>query len=692
MTTHHNQDNELPTPEDSNSPPISTTDTTAEAAEEETTAEVEQSTKRPTVSLSQGPPHVKVNASSSQEQVKVKLPLLGLALSTSGISLGVLGCGLTLAKGPFGDLASYLEPLAQRGLTGGSMILTGMVLTAMSLVERQLRKQTQSLEVQEGNATILQDIFGSMASITSRLDALQAGKHQVYAETNMMRNELHQYITGQEGKDEQTGIFHVAASVDKLSANVDKTLKRFGSDLEGKLASVREEAQVTNQKLEAKLQELEPQEIPDNSELIAAQADIAERLQGLESNLMSTRTQLGEVGDCVHSSVQNIMQEKLSELQPQETYDDSAVLAGQSELSDRLCTLEASIHATQEHVSGLDECIQGAVNESLSSMPTAETYDDSAMLAGQEELADRMGSIEENLRSAHAEMGECVQSAVQESIQGLPQQETHDDSALLANQSEIAGRLEALENHLENTRTRFSEAQNAVQASAENLSQNVQETVDARIEELRTELEQVCSAVESAVQSAVESGPVQQPIIFEAIAQDEDCSRNLMASGPGVQTWAMDDSHNQPAPHRVQENPPLEILHMPTEEELASIVNTKQEELAHSLDHLFHPIPPTQEDETRMVEESFQDSIPQPHDPNQNSAASHGTPENPTPFLSSKPNLIPGTPGSPFPAPVPLKPTDSDNDVAPPTEGSSEFQNPYEPPSDDTGFRFPGWN
>ncbi len=692
MTTHHNQDDELPTPEDSNSPPISTTDSTAEIAEEATTTEAEQPTKRPTVSLSQGPPHVKVNAISPREQVKAKRPLLGLALSTSGISLGVLGCGLTLARGPFGDLASYLEPLAQRGLTGGSMILTGMVLTAMSLVERQLRKQTQSLELQEGNATLLQDIFGSFAAISGRLDALQAGEHQVYAETNMMRNELHQYITGQEGKDEQTGIFHVAASVDKLSANVDKTLKRFGSDLESKLANVRKEAQVTNQKLEAKLQELEPQEIPDNSELIAAQADIAERLQGLESDLRNTRTQLGEVGECVHSSVQSIMQEKLSELQPQETYDDSAVLAGQSELSDRLCTLEASIHTTREHVSGLDECIQGAVNESLRSMPTAETYDDSAMLAGQEELADRMGSMEENLRSAHAEMGECVQSAVQESIQRLPQQETHDDSALLANQAEIAGRLEALENHLENTRTRFGEAQDAVRTSAENLSQSVQETVDARIDELRTELEQVCNAVESAVQSAVESAPVHQPIIFDAIAQDECRSENLMASGPGVQTWSLDKTHDQPTEHQVQENPPLEILHMPTEEELASIVSTKQEELAHSLDHLFHPIPPTQEDETRMVEESFQDSIPQPHDPNQGTTASHDTPEGPAPFLSSTPNLIPGTPGSPFPAPVPLKPTDSDDDVDPPTESSSEFQNPYEPPSDDTGFRFPGWN
>lgn len=640
MTTHNNQDDELLTPEGSASSPISPSaaDTPVDPTEEVVTEATEQPTKRPTVSLSQGPLHPSSDTGTSTVSAKPKKSLLGFALFTSGVSLGALGCGLTLARGPFVDLASFLEPLAQRGLTGGSMILTGLVLTAMSVVERQLRKQAQALETQEGNAAILQDIFGSMATINHRFDAIETNERQVYAEANMMRNELHQHITNQEGKDEQTGIFHVAASVDKLNANVDQTLKRFGSDLESKLATVREEAQLINQKLEAKLQELKPQDLPDNSELIAAQANIAERLQGLESNLKNTRSQLGEVGDCVQTSVQNIMEEKLAELQPHETYDDSAMLAGQSELSDRLCAME------------------------------------------------------ENLRSTHADMGDCVQSAVQESIQALPQQETHDDSALLASQSEISGRLEALESHLESTRARFSEVQDAVQCSTENLSQSVQETVDTRIDELRNELEQVCNAVESAVETALENMPAQQPISFDSVVQGMESAQAFLASEPGIQTWPLDATQDGTSEHQVQENPPLEILHMPSEEEMASVIDVEQEELAHSLDHLFHPIAPAQEDEADVSEELFLDNIPQPRDPGQDPTAFFDTPEGPAPFLSSSPNLIPGTPGSPFPAPVPLKPTDSDDDEDPPTESSSDFQNPYEPPSDDTGFRFPGWN
>ncbi|MCP5023820.1 MAG: apolipoprotein A1/A4/E family protein [bacterium] len=578
MTTHNNKDDEPLSPERSspsisNSAPEPPIDPTENEGKEVTKA-TKQPIEQPTVSLSQDPVHPPSNTETTTLSAKPKKSLLGMAMFTAGVSSGALGCGLTLARGPFADLVTFLEPMAQRGLTGGSMILTGLVLTAMSVVERQLRKQAQALETQEGNAAILQDVFGSMASITTRLAAIEAGERQVYAEANTMRNELHQYIASQDGKEEQTGIFHVAASVDKLSANVDRTLKRFGSDLESNLTTVREDAQITNQKLEAKLQELESQELPDNTELIEAQAQTAECLQGLKSDLQT--------------SMEHIMQEKFTELRPHEAYDDSALLASQSEITDRLA---------------------------------------------------------------------------------------------------------ALEGHLDSIRARFGEVQDALLCSTETLSRGVQETVDTRVEELRRELEQVCNAVESAMESTLESPPTQHSISFDSVVPSADSTQVFLASEPDVQTWPMDGIQDATSAHRIQENPPLKILHMPSEEEMASVVDEEQEQLAHSTDNLFHAIAPAQEEEADAPQEMVMDNIPQPHDPGQDSTASFETSEDHAPFLSSNPQgPIPGTPGSPFPAPIPLKPVDSDTGEYPPMESSGEFHNPYEPPSEAPGFQGPEWN
>lgn len=753
MTTQNNPEEEILTPEGSNSTPIS--NSIDESTETNPSATVDTT---PTAHQTQtrgdsGPTRIQAKPYVPEVEPKAKKPMLGLALFTSGISMGVLGCGLVLAKGPFADLVTKLQPLAERGLTGGSMILTGMVLTAMAVVERQLRKQNEAIEAQDANAGMLQDIFGSMASINTRFDEIQTSERQVYAEANMMRNELHNFIVSQEGKDEQTGIFHVAASVDKLSAQVDRTLKGFGSDLQEKLRIAQEEALVAQAKIEAKICELEPQELPDNSDLVAAQTDIIERLHAMESNLRQTQAQLGQVGECVQNNVQEILNEKIEDLKPQEIYDDAAVLAGQSELGDRICDMERNLCGTQERIEQVGHNVQeklevlkpsetyddtailvgqseigerlcnmeenfrrnevrlseigDCVQNSVENIKPADSYDDTALLVGQSEIGDRLCSMEENLRGAQErieQIGENVQITVMESMEGIAPTESHDDSAMLAGQTEIVDRLKTLEDHLETTRARFGEVQDAIgecvqDSLNENLNSAVQEAVDSRIEVLRNELEQVGENVEAAVKCALDSAPSIRPTDCDTVGSDEQALDAFLASdnvaNPGVQTWPLDGPKDAPQAHRVQEHPPLEILHMPSEEERHAAIDAEQDQMAHALNHLFQPITPSRDENNEAVEELFLDHIPQQIESDVigdcNEIHLEG-PTGPMPFVINGPSPIPGTPGSPFPAPVPLKPEDSDDSPEPPTEGPTNFQKPYEPPSDDTGFRFPGWN
>ncbi|MDF1837609.1 MAG: hypothetical protein P1V35_07070 [Planctomycetota bacterium] len=757
MTTQNNPEEDILTPEASHSTPISqpTNDSTEESMDSAISATPEST---PTAQQSHaltgpGPTRVQAKPYVPQGEPKTKKPLLGLALFTSGLSMGALGCGLVLAKGPFADLVTKLQPLAERGLTGGSMILTGMVLTAMAIVERQLRKQNQAIEAQEANAAILQDIFGSMATIDARFDEIQTSERQVYVEANMMRNELHQFVVGQEGKDEQTGIFHVAASVDKLSAQVDRTLKGFGSDLQEKLRLAQEEAHALNAKLEAKMCELEPQEVPDNSEIVSAQADIIDRLRTMESNLRETQSQLGQVNESVQSSMQQVLDDKLEGLKPQEMYNDAAVLAGQSELADRLCEMERNLNGTQERIGQLGDCVkniqpsdtyddtailvgqseiserlctmeenirrteeqlgeighgvQSTVQEMLEGLKPSGAYDDTAILVGQSEIGDRLCTMEENLRGTHEridQIGENVQISVMESLEGVQPEGTRDDSVVMASHNEIVDRLKTMEGHLDSTRARFGEVQDAIQECVQDtlndcLSGSVEEAVDSRIEVLRNELEQVSENVEAAVKCALDSAPAIQPTACDETTSDQQALDAFLTSenvgSPGVQTWPLEGPKDAPQAHRVQENPPLEILHMPTEEERASAVDTNQDQMAHALNHLFQPITSDQDECTELAEELFLDHIPQQIESDTNLGPNEihlDGPTTPMPFVINGPSPIPGTPGSPFPAPVPLKPTDSDDNCEPPTEGPSNFDKPYEPPSDDTGFRFPGWN
>ncbi|MFT5198627.1 MAG: hypothetical protein ACI87O_001285 [Planctomycetota bacterium] len=720
MTTHNNPEEEVLTPEASNSTPTSNPipDSRTETAESNLSGKPEAN---PIAQQSYGrkdtgsaPIHARPFV--SEKAPRVKKPMLGLALFTSGISLGVLGCGLVLAKGPFADLAMRLEPLAERGLTGGSLILTGMVLTAMAIVERQLRKQDKSLKSQEANAAVLKDIIGSVTALNTRFDEVQTSELQVFTEANTMRNELHQFLVNQEGKVDQSGIFHVAASVDKLSAQVDRALKGFGTEIQDRLRIAQEHANATHHRLEAKLQELEPQEVPDNSDLVAAQTNVVERLQTMEADLRETRSQMAQFGDRVQSNVQEILNEKLTDLKPQETYDDSIVLAGQSELGERLCQMEESFRSTQQRLSEIGESVQNTVQEKLQELQSQETYDDTAVLVGQSEIGDRLCAMEDNLRGTQqcidniGNIGETVQTTVLEALQGLQPQEAHDDSAVLASQTEIVGRLKALEDHLETTRACFEEAQEAIQCSVQDTMQHtVQNAIDSSIDRLRSELEQVSATVESAVESAVkgalECAPATPSTASVEQEEDQQALQAFLTSehmgSPEVQTWPMEDQGGVPKARGVQENPPLEILHMPTKDEMSSAINKEQEQdsMAHALNHLFQPTTPNEENELDISEELFLDHIPQrvqpPHAPDTTHEATdnnHDSPESSLPFSTSGPSPIPGTPGSPFPAPIPLKPDDSDDATDTHNEGPSQFRKPYEPPSDDTGFRFPGWN
>ncbi|MCA9001921.1 MAG: hypothetical protein KDB61_08360, partial [Planctomycetes bacterium] len=147
--------------------------------------------------------------------------------------------------------------------------------------------------------------------------------------------------------------------------------------------------------------------------------------------------------------------------------------------------------------------------------------------------------------------------------------------------------------------------------------------------------------------------------------------------------------------------PALEILHMPTEEEAKSAIGNETESMAMALNHLFQPNAPKVEDKPHMEGPSQGDA----HRLELHSDPSHQTPTGPIQLgpigppapsewrLSHGMDAIPGTPGSPFPAPVPLKPVDKRHKDEGLTEGSDcEFKNPYSPPSDLGGFQFPGWD
>jgi len=461
--------------------------------------------------------------------------------------------------------------------------------------------------------------------------------------------------------------------------------------------SVRSNVQET---LESKLEDLQPQDTYDDSHMLSAQLQLDERLCRMEETFLATQERLAQIGDCVQNTVQNTIEEKLETLQPNETYDDTAVLVGQAEIGDRLCTMEENMRTNQERIDQVNECVQSAVQE----LQPQDSYDDTAMLAGQSELCDRLSSMEENMRGTQdriEQIGDCVTNAVHESIQEIKPSETRDDAAMLAGQSEIVCRLQELEGHLESTRARFGEVQEAIQCSVQealkdNLNSTVEHAVDSRIDQLRSELEQVSATVEAAVKCALESAP--------SIASSEDCEAQQalqtfltseLIGTPTVQSWPLENEDKKPQAPRVQERPPLEILHMPTEEEMISAIDVEQDQMAHALNHLFQPITPDQEDEMDIAEELFLDNIPQRFDGPSTTKPTQvhlDGPIGPMPFSSNGPSPIPGTPGSPFPAPVPLKPTDSDDAPDSPSEGPSNFQKPYEPPSDDTGFRFPGWN
>jgi hypothetical protein len=263
---------------------------------------------------------------------------------------------------------------------------------------------------------------------------------------------------------------------------------------------------------------------------------------------------------------------------------------------------------------------------------------------------------------------------------------------LLASQTEIVDRLKDLENHLANTRSRFGEVEEALQSSLRDaLNNRDHHSVDARIEDLRAELTHVSETVEAAVKCALESAPSLRPATREGSEPTPFALESSETSSS--QTWPLQGPSKSQG---VEVHPPLEILHMPTDEEMKSAVSQKPDQMTHALNHLFQPITPEEDKRTDRNDGMFLDQYPKSNGAQENRDAEGST--GPMLFMSPGSHPLPGTPGSPFPNPVPLKPTDSDSDSdsddskEEPNEGSSYFQKPYEPPSDHKGFRFPGWN
>gem|GEM_PF-3911491 len=208
----------------------------------------------------------------------------GALLTMGGLALCGLGVALALVPEPLAEVAAKLT---KQGLQPGNLALGGLFFGGMGLLARQIRKGHAA---QRSASDALGDMGVAVHSIEGHFESVHGVLAPIQGEVQVLRGEVHQFATQLDQKDQQSEIYHVAGSVDKLSAFLDKTLKAFGAQMDERMAAISAQLERSSGEIRERVDSLQEDREPSDPE--RDQAPVLERIGQLEGQLEQTHATL----------------------------------------------------------------------------------------------------------------------------------------------------------------------------------------------------------------------------------------------------------------------------------------------------------------------------------------------------------------------------------------------------------------
>ncbi|MEZ5975709.1 MAG: hypothetical protein R3E96_12965 [Planctomycetota bacterium] len=110
----------------------------------------------------------------------------------------------------------------------------------------------------------------------------------IFGELQTLRGEVYQYSQAQEGQDDQNGTFQVAASVDKLHARIETSLKSFGGKVAQQLGAMGERITQSSTDVDKRLEDMRSGLSAESG----VDQSLITRLEELEQQVQASRDSL----------------------------------------------------------------------------------------------------------------------------------------------------------------------------------------------------------------------------------------------------------------------------------------------------------------------------------------------------------------------------------------------------------------
>lgn len=186
------------------------------------------------------------HSAGGKRKVRVRGGGWAALLFMAGAALVTVGVGLATADHFSWQLVKLRGRIEPYGVQGASVALAGVVVLAMSFAARaavaaskSLARATESDDRQDGLELVAGQLGGDLASVRQAVARVGESVGALAASHNQVLGQLEQLGSADEsGIEQRDGLFRLAASLDKLGAQMDERLHGLDAKIREKIDHV----------------------------------------------------------------------------------------------------------------------------------------------------------------------------------------------------------------------------------------------------------------------------------------------------------------------------------------------------------------------------------------------------------------------------------------------------------------------